>query len=267
MTELSQGGPRRLYEDRRRALSFGDAPDLYDRTRPSYPAELVDRLLIDGAVDVLDVGCGTGIVSRLFRDRGCAVVGVEPDPRMAAFARDQGLTVESGTLEDWEPDGRRFDLVVAGQAWHWVDPRAGAAKAASVLRPGGRIGLFWNWARHPADVQSAFDAVYARLAPELDQYSIVLGRGIDDRFTVAETGLDGAGYRDVSRQEFVWSTTYSRQLWHDSLLTHSDHHTLEEGRRERLLAAVDEVIDGMGGSFTTTYRTVLVTAVTADRAG
>ena len=260
MTEVSEEGPRRLFEDRRRALSFGDAPELYDRTRPSYPAALVDTLLADGAEDVLDVGCGTGIVSRLFRQRGCTVVGVEPDERMAAFARAQGLTVEAGTLEGWNPADRRFDLVVAGQAWHWVDPRAGAAKALSVLRPGGRIGLFWNWARHPEDVQAAFDAVYARLAPELDRYSIVLGRGTDERFSVAETGLARAGFGDVRREEFIWSATYTRQHWHDSLLTHSDHHTLEDGPREALLAAIDEVIDGMGGSFTTNYRTVLVSA-------
>ena len=261
MTGVSQEGSRRLFEDRRRALSFGDAPELYDRTRPRYPAELVETLLADGAVDVLDVGCGTGIVSRLFRDRGCMVVGVEPDERMAAFARAQGLTVEAGTLEDWDPAGRLFDLLVAGQAWHWVDPHAGAVKARSVLRPRGRIGLFWNWARHPEDVQAAFDAVYARLAPELHRYSIVLGRGTDERFSVSEAGLAQAGFGGVARQEVVWSTTYTRQQWHDSLLTHSDHHTLAEGPREALLAGVDEVIDAMGGSFTTNYRTVLVSAV------
>jgi SAM-dependent methyltransferase len=264
LTEASEGGPRRLFEDRRRALSFGDAPELYDRTRPSYPAALVERLLADGAAEVLDVGCGTGIVSRLFRARGCAVVGVEPDARMADFARAQGLTVEAGTLEDWDSGGRRFDLVVAGQAWHWVDPHAGAAKALSLLRPGGRIGLFWNWARHPEDVQGAFEAVYARLAPELDRHSIVLGRGRDERFSVAEAGLSGAGFRGVSREEFVWSTTYSREHWHDSLLTHSDHHTLDAGQREALLAAVDEAVDAMGGSFTTNYRTVLVTALSPN---
>ena len=74
--------------------------------------------------------------------------------RVADYARAQGFTVEVGTLEDWDPAGRRFDLVVAGQAWHWVNPHAGATKALSVLRPGGRIGLFWNWARHPGHVQS-----------------------------------------------------------------------------------------------------------------
>lgn len=262
MRETSGDRARRLHHDRRRALSFGDAPELYDRTRPTYPPELVDRLVGGGAGDVLDVGCGTGIVSRLFRDRGCVVTGVEPDQRMAAFARAQGLDVEAGTLETWDPRGRRFDLVVAGQAWHWVDPDSGAAKAREVLRPGGRIGLFWNWALHPEEVQSAFDAVYKRLAPELDRYSIVLGRGSDDRFTVAAAGLQAEGFLAVEREEFRWAKTYSAQLWCDHLLTHSDHHTLEEGPRHQLLEAIRRALEDMGGSFTTTYRTVLVTATT-----
>jgi SAM-dependent methyltransferase len=260
VSQETEGSPRRLFEDRRRALSFGDDPELYDRTRPTYPPELIDRLMADGPEDVLDVGCGTGIVSRLFRARDASVTGVEPDERMAGFARSQGLVVETGTLEGWDPKGRRFDLVVAGQAWHWVDPVAGAVKARTVLRPGGRVGLFWNWASHPADVQAAFDAVYRRLASDLDRHSIVLGRGSDDRFILAAAGLDETGFESVAQEEYRWSRSYSRQLWHDHLLTHSDHHTLELDRREALLAAVDQVIDGLGGSFTTTYRTVLVTA-------
>jgi len=47
-------------------------------------------------------------------------------------------------FEDWDPVGRTFDAVIAAQAWHWVDPVAGAAKAAAVLRPGGRLAVFWN---------------------------------------------------------------------------------------------------------------------------
>ena len=57
---------------------------------------------------------------------------------MAEVARRRGLAVEVAAFEAWEPAGRRFDAVVAGQAWHWIDPDAGAAKAAEVLRPGGR---------------------------------------------------------------------------------------------------------------------------------
>ena len=70
-------------------------------------------------------------------------------------------------FEDWDPDGRRFDAVVAGQTWHWIDPVAGAAKAAEVLRPGGRLALFWNVMDLPPEIARAFAEVYVRIAPDL----------------------------------------------------------------------------------------------------
>nr|WP_221378823.1 class I SAM-dependent methyltransferase [Actinoplanes polyasparticus] len=150
------------FRDRRAAESFGvDAPR-YDRTRPSYPGELIARL---AAPRVLDVGIGTGIVARQLRATGSHVTGVEPDPRMAAFARDGGFEVEVATFEQWDPRGRTFDAVVAGQTWHWVDPVAGAAKAASVLRPGGRLALFWNAGQPSPAATAAFADIYERLLP------------------------------------------------------------------------------------------------------
>src|SRR4051794_15829291 len=117
-------------------------------------------------LDVLDVGIGTGISARPFRGAGCRVLGVEADERMAAFARRDGFEIETATFEAWDPAGRTFDAVLSGQAWHWVDPAAGAAKAADVLRPGGRLALFWNvWCPGP-EVAGAFSDVQRRVLPD-----------------------------------------------------------------------------------------------------
>ncbi|TMD83661.1 MAG: class I SAM-dependent methyltransferase, partial [Chloroflexi bacterium] len=110
------------YENRRRAESFGADAERFDRTRPSYPAAMVDDLLASTPSRVLDVGCGTGKVARLFLAKGREVLGVEPDSRMVRVARSHGIQVEVSTFEAWEPAHRLFDLVVSGQAWHWVDP-------------------------------------------------------------------------------------------------------------------------------------------------
>ena len=84
-----------LFEDRSRAESFGDIAEAYDRARPSYPPALFDDLLADGARTVLDVGCGTGIVAALLAARGCDVLGVEVDERMAQVARAKGIECRS----------------------------------------------------------------------------------------------------------------------------------------------------------------------------
>lgn len=97
--------PGRVSVDRERAEAFGDDPVRYDRARPSYPDELVADLVAEHPARVLDVGCGTGIASRLFRAPGRTVLGIEPDPRMAAVARGYGLEVEEVRFEGWDPGG------------------------------------------------------------------------------------------------------------------------------------------------------------------
>src|SRR5947208_4459723 len=139
---LSSSEPHR---QRQVAESFGTDAERYDRARPSYPTALIDRIVAHSpGPDLVDAGCGTGIAARQFQAAGCRVLGVEPDERMAEPARRAGVETEIATFEDWAPHGRRFDAVIAAQAWHWVDPVAGAAKAAQVLRPGGRLAVFWN---------------------------------------------------------------------------------------------------------------------------
>jgi SAM-dependent methyltransferase len=146
---------------RRVAESFGADAERYNRARPGYPEAMVDRIVAASpGRDVVDAGCGTGISARLFQAAGCRVLGVDPDPRMADLARGSGLAVEVAKFEDWDAAGRTFDAVIAGQAWHWVNMTAGAAKAAAVLRPSGRLAVFWNAFDPPAELREAFGAVY-----------------------------------------------------------------------------------------------------------
>jgi SAM-dependent methyltransferase len=123
------------HEARRVAESFGSDPGRYDRSRSPYPEALIEHIVAAAPGPAfLDAGCGTGIEARQFRAAGRTVLGVEPDPRMAEFARASGIDVEVATFETWQPAGRTFDAIVSGTAWHWVDPVAGAAKAAEGVR-------------------------------------------------------------------------------------------------------------------------------------
>ena len=131
-----------LHLNRRRAETFGDYAEQYDRVRPTYPSALVDWVCPANGRRVLDVGCGTGKAALLFAARNCAVLGIEIDERMAAIAESHGIPVEVSSFETWDAAGRRFDLVVSGQAWHWVDPAVGPTRAADVLdgeRPARRV--------------------------------------------------------------------------------------------------------------------------------
>ena len=149
---------------RERSKLFDEEAERYDRCRPTYPDALIDDLLgpTPEGLDVLDVGCGTGIASRLMAERGASVLGVEVAPRMAEIARSHGIDVETGAFEDWKPAGRTFDRVTSAQAWHWLDLPVATTKAAVVLRPGGRLGLIWNCGSPPDDLADALSEVYVR---------------------------------------------------------------------------------------------------------
>ena len=92
----------------------------YHRCRPRYPDMVIDALLgpEPSRLEVLDVGCGTGIAARPMAERGAKVLGVELAPRMAEVAQRHGIDVEIGAFEEWEAAGRSFDRVTSAQAWH-----------------------------------------------------------------------------------------------------------------------------------------------------
>jgi SAM-dependent methyltransferase len=133
------------------ASSFGLIAAEYDAARPGYPAELFDAIEelagfpLRGA-RVLDVGAGTGKATRRLRDRGAAVVAVEPTPGMAeqfrAVTPDVPLVRSDGDALPFA-DGCA-DLVSYAQAFHWTDPARSVPEAMRVLRPAGALALFWN---------------------------------------------------------------------------------------------------------------------------
>ncbi len=220
--------------------------------------------------EVLDVGCGTGIAARQFQAAGCRVLGIEPDVRMADFARRRGLGVDVATFEAWDPAGRAFDAVVAGQTWHWVDPVPGTGKAAQVLRPGGRLAVFWNAGQPPPDVAQALAAVYGRVMPDslaargstmpaVDGYSM-LG-------TKAADGIQQLGaFSEPEQWRFHWERTYTRDEWLDQVPTTGDHSQFPPAQLEELLTDIGAAIDAAGGSFTMRYATVVATATRTDAA-
>lgn len=260
------GPPPRPHESRRTAESFGTDARRYDEARPAYPDDLVARVVSGSpGPDVLDVGCGTGIAARQLRAAGCSVLGVEPDARMAGLARAHGVRVEEATFEAWDPAGRTFDAVTAAQSWHWVDPAVGAAKAARVLRPGGRLAVFGHVFEPPAEVAEPFAEALRRVAPDspfsgqparrpLDAYRAGYARTAEQ---IRATGH----FREPEQWRFDWERPYTRDQWLDLLPTTGGLTRLRPGQLTEILTAVGDAIDALGGRFTMEYVTLATTAV------
>jgi SAM-dependent methyltransferase len=247
------------------AESFGADAEGYDRARPDYPTAMVERIVAASpGPEVLDVGCGTGIAARLFAAAGCRVLGVEIDPRMAEAARRSGIECEVAGFEDWAAGGRQFDALIAGQAWHWVDPARGAAKAAEVLRPRGRLALFWNAFEPPPEIRRGFAEVQSRVVPAFPnpwQGDRSIADGYAGMVATAATGLDATGaFAAVEQWRFEWELTYSRQAWLDALSTFGGMGSrLPADQGRELLDGYGDVVDRQGGSFTMHYTTVVGT--------
>jgi SAM-dependent methyltransferase len=255
--------------DRDRARLFDSEAERYDRSRPAYPAALVDDVLGPSphGMSVLDLACGTGIASRAMTARGAQVLGVELTAGMAEIARRHGIATEVSSFETWDPAGRTFDLVTCAQAWHWLDPDSRVEKVVNVLRPSGRVCLFWSLGAYPDDLADAVRAVYRRVLPA-DGHPLMVGYAADRAGhdpvafsdTVADELRSRAGLAVPQKRSFPWTRTYTRDLWLDELRTHSDHLALEPELRTELLDEIGATIDSSGGTFDMPYVTVLISA-------
>jgi SAM-dependent methyltransferase len=255
-----------LAPDPDRARLFGEEAERYDQTRPGYPGALIDEIV--GAspqrLSVLDVGCGTGIASRLMAARGAHVLGVELNAPMAAVAERSGIRADVASFESWDPAGRVFDRVTSAQAWHWIDSVTGPAKAASVLRRHGRLCVFWSVGHHPDQLGIDLENVYRRAplrAPLRFGYGANKRTDPEDDYSPITDAISRGGeFGPPEVKRFPWSRTYSTEHWGSQLRTHSDHAALPAHERASLYADIEDAINRFGGSFTMSYTTILFSA-------
>jgi SAM-dependent methyltransferase len=150
---------------------FSGAAEGYARSRPGYPPPLVDWVLEEAGVGrgdpVLDLGCGTGILTRPLAERGLRVIGVDPNEDMLALAREAGGEIDyrQGDAEATGLPDESVALVTVAQAFHWFDLDAALGELHRVLRPEGHVAALWN-IRGRGPFMAAYDALLRRFSSE-----------------------------------------------------------------------------------------------------
>jgi SAM-dependent methyltransferase len=212
------------------ARSFGAAADVYERGRPPYPPEALDWLLPPGARRVLDLGAGTGKLTRQLVRRGLDVVAAEPSDGMRRELRRAvpGARALAGSAEQIPLRDGTVDAVLAAQAWHWVDPARAVPEVARVLSPGGTLGLMWNI----RDEREPWVARLGRLihkAPEQEGYST--------------RPVVGPPFAPVERFDVEWTYHLTAPALLDMVASRSYVITSPPERREAILASVRDLLE------------------------
>lgn len=220
-------------DTRRQALSFGPAAAAYDRFRPGYPAEAVEWAVGNAAppVRVVDLGAGTGLLSRGLLELGHQVVPVEPDEEMRAqLARaTPGTTALAGSAEQIPLPDAEADAVVAGQAYHWFDPERAHAEVARVLQPGGTFAVLWN----ERDAATPWVAALSRLANQ------ILGeRGAREEGPASF----GTAFDPTEHVQFRHTTWHTADTLVGMIATRSYYLTADPSRRREMDDAIRDLV-------------------------
>jgi SAM-dependent methyltransferase len=219
-----------------RRLTFGANATAYERARPAWPEETARWLVPDGAELVVELGAGTGKLTRAVSSLGVQVVAVEPDPRMLAVLRGLGLAGVEGSAEAIPFDVGAADAVVAGSSLHWFELERALPEIHRVLRSDGRFAFGWNHRddRNPT-VARLGEMVYAAQARRP-------GPRWRSRDWAAE--LTGSGlFRDVERARFAHVHDLPREALADHLLSYSGVAALPEDERRRIFREVAHLLD------------------------
>ncbi len=221
------------------ATSFGAQASAYEAGRPEYPVEAVGWMLEpvragDRAPRVVDVGAGTGKLTRVIAGLGAETIAIEPDAEMLQVLHNAvpGVPTFVGTAERMPLPEASVDAVVLGQAWHWVDVPAASREAARVIRTGGVLGLIWNlrdetfgWVARMTEIMHGSTA------------EVMLAEG---------TPRIAAPFDPAEEAQWRWTRPITRAGLFDMAHSRSYIITASPEERIRVDAGLSEVFDAIG---------------------
>jgi SAM-dependent methyltransferase len=241
--------------DRSKRVSFEAVADLYNETSGEYPAAWIADVIALAETPaggrILEIGCGPGNATIGFARRGFPILAVELGQRMAEIARERcrdypQVHILQQTFEDWPGEENAFDLVLAADSLHWIEPAIAYPKIARALRPGGALAVSASapvvfdapWLR-------AVDAVYREMAPQFvnpDQRFSIDWLIAEVKGAIAASGW----FAEPALRQHSWSEIFDSEHYIKMLWTFSMHAGIDDDLRRRLYARIAAVIEQFG---------------------
>jgi SAM-dependent methyltransferase len=240
------------YGPEQRQSWYNQAATAYRWARPVYPAAMVAKVFAQAGLSprsaLLEIGCGPGIATAAFAEKGLSIVALEPSPAACELARkscdrNPKVKVLNSTFEAYALQPQTFNAVLAATSFHWISPETACQKSAAALKPGGSLILLWATPPQPSDDISEY------LQPVYERYGLAdMGKeqcqteayyhGNFEKFaaTVGESGYFQATEVEIERHQ----TPYSIEKYLALLSTLSPYIALEETVQTDLFTALGE---------------------------
>ncbi len=254
---------RNDYSLEQRKNWYSKVADAYNKTRPRYPQQLINRTVelakLREHTDILEIGCGPGTATTEFAKLGFSMVCLEPSQESCNLARQNcagfpSVEIINTTFEEWELQTNTFNTVLAATSFHWVSPEVGYPKLEKALKDNGSLILLWNKEPQPSyEVYEILDEVYQKQVPSLSRYE---ARGTQEKIlrelgeNVEKSGL----FKDLVYEQMECDRAYSIDDYLTLLSTLSPYIALDSMQRDTLFNDLrDTLSKHLGDTIETSY--------------
>ncbi|WP_026735464.1 class I SAM-dependent methyltransferase [Fischerella sp. PCC 9605] len=255
-SEQSENRYRDEYTSEQRKNWYSNAADAYNRTRPRYPKEIIDRVVelaqVPSDANILELGCGPGIATMAFANLGFSIVCLEPSQEACQLARQNcasypNVEIVNTTFEEWELESEKFNAVVAATSFHWISPEIRYLKAANALKENGFLILLWNIPLQPQyEVCQILHEVYQTQRTSVRPYENRETHEEDLR-RIGQAVIDSGFFRDLVSEQLAYEVTYSIDDYLGLLSTLSAYIALEPQKRNSLFAGLRTALESNWG--------------------
>ena len=231
---------------------YSDVADAYNRVRPRYPQKLIDRAVklaqLPKDAIVLEVGCGPGNATTSFAQMGFSMVCLEPSREACRLAQQNcqaypKVEVINTSFEEWELQPRRFNAVLAANAWHWIPPKTSYPKATAALEDNGSLILLWNMSPQiPHEIYQALNEVYQAEAVPIQRYE---SRTTQEKIlnSLGEDVIHSGQFKNLLCEHIPCEVTYSIDDYLLLLNTLSPYRALDSDKRDSLFQGLREMLE------------------------
>lgn len=257
---IASSGNKPLSERKR---WFSPVAQAYDKVRPRYPREFVNRIVevvaLSSNSKVLEVGCGPGTATTEFARTGCSINCLEPNPDFYLLAQKncrsfKKVRINNISFEEWPIVTAAYDVILSASAFHWIPAAVGFRKAADALHQDGYLALLWNKELQPSfNVYKAFSETYERHAPQLNCYE----NEETQENVIKEIGLWASKcgrFKEIKSERVRIEVIYTSKDYLMLLDSYSPYLSLDSFIKRGLFRELDDrIINELGGTITLSY--------------